>query len=107
MQGVRAREIEIVRSEVVAQDLRVVGDQVGMMLWHSRLEMSGGSVSADVGMRLSKSEVDLAGVTIQAKIASIEAIGDAKVLCSLCRLENERLSRRLHGFRRLQPPERL
>jgi hypothetical protein len=107
LRGVRAREIEIVRSEVVAEDLRVAGDQVGLMLWQSRLEMSGGSISADVGMRLSKSEVDLAGVTIQGKSASIEAIADAKVLCSLCRLESERLSRRLHGFRRLQPPERL
>jgi len=107
LSGVRAREIEIVDSEVVANDLRVAGDQVGMMLWGSRLEVSGGSVSADVGLRLSKSEVDLAGVTIRARQASVEAIGDAKVLCSLCRLERSGLERRLHGFRSLKPPDRL
>lgn len=106
MRDVRTKEIEIVHSEVVAEGLEVSGAEVGLVLWGSRLEMSGGEIVADVGFRMSQSELDLAGVTVRARRASVEAIGTAKVLCSLCRLESDRVQRRLHGFRTLQPTDR-
>jgi pimeloyl-ACP methyl ester carboxylesterase len=101
--GVRAQEIEISGSTVVAEDTVVTGGEVALVMWRSRLMLSGGAFSARVAMRLSNSELDLAGVTLRGKEAAIEAIGNAKVLCSLCRLERQDGVRRLHGFRVLRP----
>jgi pimeloyl-ACP methyl ester carboxylesterase len=105
--GVRAREIEISGSTVVAVDTVVSGAEVALVMWRSRLTLSGGAFSARVPMRLSNSELDLAGVTIRGEDASIEAIGNAKVLCSLCRLERKDSGKGLHGFRVLKPAETL
>jgi pimeloyl-ACP methyl ester carboxylesterase len=107
LRGVRAVEIEIVDSTVVAEDTIVTGDQVAVSLHRSRLKWSGGGLSAAIPMRLAGSEVDLAGVTFEGLEASIEAIGNAKVLCSLCRLVRGDAVEGLHGFRALRPAERL
>jgi pimeloyl-ACP methyl ester carboxylesterase len=107
LRGVRAQEIEIADSTVVARDTIVKSDEVAVVVWHSRLKLSGGELSARVPLRLSNSEVDLAGVTFEGGTASVDAIGDAKVLCSLCRLKSEAGDERLHGFREMHATDRL
>jgi pimeloyl-ACP methyl ester carboxylesterase len=107
MRGVRARELEINRSTVVAEDLVVAGKEVAVVMWRSRLKLSGGTLSARVPLRLSGSEVDFAGVTFVGEESSVEAIGNAKVLCSLCRLRHEGSDARLHGFRALHRADHL
>ena len=105
LHGVRVRELEIVQSSVIADDLVVTGDEVAVMMWQSRLKLSGGALSARVPLRLSGSEVDLAGVTLEGQSSSVEAIGNAKVLCSLCRLKHEGSDEHMHGFRALHPAD--
>ena len=107
LRGVRVGEIEISDSTVVARDTIVTGDDVAVVVWHSRFKLSGGELSGRVPLRLSNSEVDLAGVTFLGKTASIDAIGDAKVLCSLCRLKSDLGDERLHGFREMHATDQL
>lgn len=107
--GVRAREIEMSSSTAVGFDTVIEGDQVGLMMWHSRFQLSGGSISADVPVRNRESELNFAGVTLRGAQVVYEAIGRgrAKILCSLCRLEAGGRSDRLHGFRVLRAGETL
>jgi pimeloyl-ACP methyl ester carboxylesterase len=107
LHGVRAQEIEIYSSSVTAEDTVVTGDQVAIVMWRSRLKLSGGALSASVPLRLKGSEVDLAGVTFTAGLAAVEAIGDAKILCSLCRFEGLGAGERMHGFQVLRAAETL
>jgi hypothetical protein len=107
LDGVRAQEIEIYSSSVTAEDTVVTGDQVAIVMWRSRLKLSGGALSASVPLRLKGSEVDLAGVTFTAGLAAVEAIGDAKILCSLCRFEGLGAGERMHGFQVLRAAETL
>lgn len=107
LRGVRAQEIEIVDSKVTGEDVIVLGDQVAVSLSGSRLKLSGGMLAGVIPMRLAGSEVDLAGVTFEGVEASIEAIGNAEVLCSVCRLTHAGRTEGLHGFRALRAAERL
>jgi pimeloyl-ACP methyl ester carboxylesterase len=98
LRGVRAQEIDLHTSNVVAEDLVVTGGPVAMNLWKSRLKMSGGVLDAEVPLRLLDAEVDLAGVTLRGGRVGVEAKGSAKVLCSLCRIEAGGQEMLLHGF---------
>ena len=107
LDGVRAQEIEIRSSKVRGEDVVVSGDQVAIVMWSSRLKLSGATLSAYVPLRFRGSEVDLAGVTFVGRRAAVEAIGNAKILCSLCRLEVGAAAERMHGFRAMRAAETL
>lgn len=107
LRGVRARRIEIFDSVVTGEDTVVVGEESAVSIWKSRVELSGGRLAAAVPLRLAGSELDLAGITLHGRTASVEAVGNAKLLCSLCLLERNGTSQRLHGFRSLEAPAHL
>ncbi|MGH0034915.1 MAG: alpha/beta fold hydrolase [Myxococcota bacterium] len=107
LHGVRARHVEIFDSVVTGEDTVVVGRDSALSIWKSRVQLSGGALTAVVPLRMAGSELDLAGITFNGQVASVEAVGNAKLLCSLCRLRRPGSDTRLHGFRSLSAPDHL
>jgi pimeloyl-ACP methyl ester carboxylesterase len=107
LHGVRAQSIEIFDSVVTGEDTVVVGKDSAVSIWKSRVRLSGGTFRAVVPLRLAGSELDFAGITLDGKVASVEAVGNAKLLCSLCRLRRNGTDNRLHGFRSMNAPDHL
>jgi pimeloyl-ACP methyl ester carboxylesterase len=107
LHGVRAHRIEIFDSVVTGEDVVVTGSETAVSIWKSRVQLSGGSLTASVPLRLAGSELDLAGITFNGRVASVEAVGNAKLLCSLCLLRRPGSEVRLHGFRSMNAPDHL
>ena len=102
LRGVRAQQIELIGSTVVAEDVIVRGGEVGISLLKSRLKLSGATITAAVPLRLTGSEVDFAGVNFVGTQTAVAAEGDAKLLCSLCRFEVGEETERFHGFHEMK-----
>ncbi len=102
LRGLRAQQIEITGSTVVGEDVIVSGGEVGISLVKSRLKLSGATITADVPLRFTGSEVDFAGVTFVGTETAVAADGDAKILCSLCRFEVAEEVERFHGFHEMK-----
>jgi len=103
LENVRARSIEIFDSDVTGEDVVAVGDAIAMQVRKSRVRLSGGRLVAKMPLRVSGSELDLAGITFEGESSSVQATGNAKLLCSLCRAVHADSDERIHGFRALYP----
>jgi hypothetical protein len=101
LRNVRARRIVIERSHVVGLGVVVDGDEVAVSAVESELWIAGGHLSGDLAIEASGSDLDLAGVTLVGRRASIGVRERSKLICSVCRFETPGGTKRLHESREL------
>jgi pimeloyl-ACP methyl ester carboxylesterase len=105
LSAVRAGAIQI-RESVVELDNCHIGDSpVGIEVTNSKLRMTGGSVLAGTGVITGRSDLDLAGVRIEGRHATLRAEDPCSVLFSVCPYESPLGRGHLHGIRKVGPDQ--
>ncbi|MBN1532359.1 MAG: alpha/beta hydrolase [Spirochaetes bacterium] len=97
LKNLTARSLVIRESTVVMEGFAVDSAGDAIAVTDSRVTMTGGSLRGDVGIVAEESRFDMAGVSIEAKSASVQAKEDCRFIFSVCRVKSPRRSGTLHG----------
>lgn len=105
LDGVSADLVEIVDSEVVLENCRIDGGEIGLDLAKSRVKVTGGSIGADVAIWTEETDLDLAGTSIEGRKAAVRSGLESEVLFSVCPVSSPRNNGFLHGVYRANAVE--
>lgn len=72
-----------------------------MQIWGSKVELTGCDIVGEVGIAAGDSELDMAGVRVQAAKAAIRADASVRVVFSVSRVDSPHTHDFLHGTRHL------
>jgi hypothetical protein len=90
LKNITARRISISDSTVEIENVFIETKEQALVAADSVVKITGGQLSAGVGIETSKSSIDLAGVKISAKEAAVASSGEtgSVVVFSVCKIES-------------------
>lgn len=95
-----ANNIKIINSWVEIENIFINSDKTAAEAIDSIVTVTGGNFTADVGLAVANSKIDLAGVTIVAKKAAILSTSNinSTVVFSICKIKSQHNSRNIHDI---------
>jgi pimeloyl-ACP methyl ester carboxylesterase len=97
LKDVRTGALRISNSNVSAQGVHVVAQEVALDVKGSRVDVTASDFTGKVGLAVENSDLDLAGVTLRGQRAAVHIGSSTKLIISVSRVESPINSRYLHG----------
>lgn len=106
---VTARYVDIERSRVIIREPRIIGGETGMRVSGSEVEITGGDISGDTAIEITRSYLDMAGTRLEGREAAIRGVGSSasELTLSVSPITSGEQTRILHDIRALGPGETL
>jgi pimeloyl-ACP methyl ester carboxylesterase len=100
VKNTNANSIKINNSWIEFENVTIVSDKVAIKVIDSIITVTGSSITADIGLSVSNSKIDLAGVKIYAKKAAILSTSDitSTVVFSICKIKSQYNNRNIHDI---------
>ncbi len=102
IRNARVRALIMEDSSARIEDSQVGGGEVGMKLRSTIVEMTGGRIDGDVAIVATASRLDLAGVTVEAKQAVVQAPASSEIVFSMSQVRSPKLNGTAHAFYALE-----
>ncbi len=110
LRDVRVKRLVIDSSRVSLVNTQVLGGAIGMEVSGATVRMTNGVINGDTAIQANSSVLDLAGVRLRGKHATVQAVGASQVVFSVC-LEQQSgetgETNHLHGLHHLKKCEAL
>jgi hypothetical protein len=104
---VHARALRIRDSQVTVENSRVVSPAVALEVKGSRVEITASEFEGNVAIDVDNSDVDLAGVELQGKRASVHVVRASRVIFSVSHVDSPIQRRYVHDLLELNSDEDL
>lgn len=101
LEGVRARQLEMMSSEVNLLNVTLASEGTALKAVGSVVKMTNGTVSGRVGVSAAHSRLDMAGVKIAGQQQAVSVKGGSQFVFSLSELHEPEGTRFVHGSYRL------
>jgi pimeloyl-ACP methyl ester carboxylesterase len=98
LKGVRARALHIRDSQVVVENTRVVSQAVALDVKGSRVEITASEFEGNVAVEVDNSDLDMAGVDLQGKRASVHVASASRLTVSVSHVDSPIQRRYLHDL---------
>jgi hypothetical protein len=99
LQGVTTGSVHVQRSNIVIENSRIHGKDIGLFADHSKIFATGLTIDADVAVFTSGSRLDLAAVELLGRSAAVQAKEQSFVLFSISRVNSPLFKGDVHGIR--------
>jgi hypothetical protein len=104
---VHARALRIRDSQVTVENSRIVSQAVALEVKGSRVEITASEFEGNVAIDVDNSDVDLAGVELQGKRASVHVVHASRVIFSVSHVDSPIQRRYVHDLLELNSDEDL
>lgn len=106
---VTARYVEIERSRVIIREPRIIGDERGLRVSGSEVEITGGDIAGETAIEITRTYLDVAGTRLEGREAAIRGVGASasELTLSVSPITSGGQTRILHDIRALGPGETL
>lgn len=106
---VAARYVDIEQSRVVMREPRIIGEERGLRVSGSELEITGGNISGDTAIEITRTYLDMAGTRLEGRETAIRGVGSSasELTLSVSPITSGEQTRILHDIRALGPGETL
>ena len=102
-----AESIDIIGSEVTIENSRINGSDYGLNAYGSRITLTAAEIEGDVALKVSRSELDMAGVVLRGREFAVQAQDRSDLVFSVCRVEDPSGKTYHHGIRQVSYRARL
>jgi pimeloyl-ACP methyl ester carboxylesterase len=102
LRDVRTARLVASESEIWVDGGRIGGPGVAIAVKNSRLAMTGTDVVGEVGIEADRSDLDLAGVSVTGRRASVHAAESTRIVFSVSRLDSPRYRGFVHETRTVE-----
>ena len=102
-----AESIDIIGSEVTIENSSIKGSDYGLNAYGSRITLTAAEIEGDTALKVSRSELDMAGVVLRGREFAVQAQYRSDLVFSVCRVEEPSGITYHHGIRQVSYRARL